>query len=179
MNQTNTSGETLFSAVHPDIVKQTNVSSLILSACLCVVGISIFAVSYGMDDSSSTLSMLCMTIGTILILLGIFRLFWRSKEWVYLPTKSTIKEGSSFFDEGNLSTIADALRKKDFTSGRNAPMKPGGSVRLDYFLSRDRKFAAVQLFRFIPYTYEPASSIYYYTDNDAAAFVHCLDKGRF
>ena len=32
---------------------------------------------------------------------------------------------------------------------------------MDYMISQDKKFVAAQLFRFIPYTYEPASSVFY------------------
>lgn len=49
-----------------------------------------------MSDKSSTLSMGLMVLGTALILLGVFRLFWKSKEIVYLPTGSVAKERSLF-----------------------------------------------------------------------------------
>ena len=42
---------------------------------------------------------------------------------------------------------------------------------MDYMISQDKKFVAAQLFRFIPYTYEPASSVFYFTGDDASAFV--------
>ena len=45
--------------------------------------IHIFATSLKMGDSSSTMSMVFMAGGTILFLWAVFRLFWRSKEWVY------------------------------------------------------------------------------------------------
>jgi len=45
-------------------------------------------------------------------------------------------------------------------------------------VSKDGKFAAVQLFRFVPYTYEPISDIYYYTDADAKAFQNYLEINK-
>ena len=39
-----------------------------------------------------------MVLGTAFFLLGIFRLFWKSKEVVYIPTGSVTKERSVFFD---------------------------------------------------------------------------------
>ncbi len=179
MNQTTYSGETLFSAAHPDIVKRTNVSSVLLSIALLVGGIGLFVASFQMEDPSSTVSMLCLTAGCILSLLAVLRLCSKSKEWIYQPTGSALKKDSSLFDESSLNAMADILHKKDFATRRNVCAKPGGAVRLDYFISRDRKFAAAQLFHFIPYTYEPVSSVHYYTDNEAAAFVHCLETGKF
>lgn len=179
MNNTISAGATLFSTAHPDIVKRTSLSSVIISAILCVAGAGAFATSLKMGDSSSTMSMFFMAGGTILFLLAVYRLFWRSKEWVYLPTGSVAKEGSCYFDVCDLQTLNNALDKKTFTSHKDVKVKTNGNVRMDYMISQDKKFVAVQLFRFIPYTYEPASSVIYYTGNDASAFVHCLETSAF
>lgn len=179
MNNTISADAILFSTAHPDIVKRTSLSSVILSAILCIVGAGAFATSLKMGDSSSTISMLFMAGGTILFLLAVYRLFWRSKEWVYIPTGSVAKEGSCFFDVCDLEALNDALDKKTFTSHKDVRVKTNGNMRMDYMISRDKKFAAVQLFRFVPYTYEPASSVIYYTGNDASAFVHCLETSAF
>ena len=179
MNNTISADATLFSAAHPDIVKRTSLSSVIISAILCVVGAGAFLTSLKMGDSSSTISMLFMAGGTILFLIAVYRLFWRSKEWVYLPTGSVAKEGSCFFDACDLHALNDALAQKAFSSHNDVKVKTNGNVRMDYMISQDKKFVAVQLFRFIPYTYEPASSVFYFTGNDANAFVRCLETSDF
>lgn len=179
MNNTTSAEATLFSAVHPDIVKRTSVSSIVISTVLCVAGAGAFAASLKMGDSSSTMSMVLMSVGTILILWAVFRFFWGSKEWVYAPTGSVTKEGSCFFDVCDLQTLTHALEKKDFEAKNNVPVKTNGNVRMDYMISQDKNFAAVQLFRFIPYTYEPASSVLYFTGEDAGAFVRCLRTNNF
>lgn len=170
---------TLFSTTHPDVVKRTSVSSVILSAVLCVTGVCAFAASLKTGDSSSTLSMAFMTGGTILLLWAVFRFFWRSKEWVYAPTGSVAEEGGCFFDVCDLQALTETLEKKDFETKNGVNVKKNGNVRMDYMISRDKRFVAVQLFRFIPYTYEPASSVFYFTGDDARAFVHCLETSDF
>lgn len=170
---------TLFSTAHPDIVKRTSVSSVIVSAVLCMIGAGAFVTSLKMSDSSSIMGMLFMTGGTILFLLAVFRLFWRSKEWVYTPTGSVTKEGSCFFDVCDLQALNEALETKSFGSKNDVKVKTSGNVRMDYLVSQDKKFVAVQLFRFVPYTYEAASSVFYYTGNDASTFVHCLETNKF
>ena len=85
---TQTIDATLFASSHPDIAKRTSVSGLIISLVMMVVGILIFVSIFEMNDKSSTISMGLMVLGTALILLGVFRLFWKSKEIVYLPTGS-------------------------------------------------------------------------------------------
>lgn len=179
MNNTIPVDATLFSTAHPDIVKRTSVSSVILSVILCVVGSGAFIASLKMGDSSSTISILLMTGGTLLFLLAVFRLFWRSKEWVYIPTDSVAKEGSCFFDICDLQALSDTLEQRAFDIKKDVKGKTNGNIRMDYMISQDKKFAAVQLFRFIPYTYETASPVFYYTGNDASRFVHCLKTSDF
>ena len=80
---TKTIDATLFASSHPDIVKRTSVSGLIFSVAMLLVGVFIFASIFEMSDKSSTLSMALMVLGTAFVLLGVFRLFWKSKEVVY------------------------------------------------------------------------------------------------
>lgn len=93
---TQTIDATLFASSHPDIVKRTSVSGLIFSVAMLLVGVFIFASIFEMSDKSSTLSMALMVLGTAFVLLGVFRLFWKSKEVVYLPTGS-VDQGTQCF----------------------------------------------------------------------------------
>lgn len=68
MSNTVSTEATLFSTTHPDVVKRTSISSVIISAILCVIGAGAFATSLKMGDSSSTMSMVFMAGGTILFL---------------------------------------------------------------------------------------------------------------
>ena len=89
---------TIFASSHPDIAKRTSVSGLIFSGFMLLIGVLAFISTFEMEDRSSTLSMGLMVLGSGLFLIGIFRLFWKSKEVVYLPTGSIAKEQSIFFD---------------------------------------------------------------------------------
>ena len=89
---------TIFASSHPDIAKRTSVSGLIFSCIMLLAGVIAFVSTFEMEDRSSTISMGLMVLGTALFLIGVFRLFWKSKEIVYLPTGSVAKEQSIFFD---------------------------------------------------------------------------------
>lgn len=132
MSNTVSTEATLFSTTHPDVVKRTSVSSIIISAILCVIGAGAFATSLKMGDSSSTMSMVLMAGGTILFLWAVFRFFWRGKEWVYAPTGSVAKEGTCFFDGCDLQALTDALEKKGFETRNDVKVKTNGNVRMDY-----------------------------------------------
>lgn len=170
---------TLFSTVHPDMEKRTSVSSILMSAVIAVLGIGAFVSSMRMDDATSTWSMVLMTGGTVLLLVALFRLFWKSKEWVYIPTGSVAKDGSCYFDICDLQALNNLLEQRTFDTGVDVKARSNGNARMDYMVSRDKKFAAVQLFRFVPYTYEAASSVFYLTGKDATSFVRCLETGNF
>ena len=165
---TQTIDATLFASSHPDIVKRTSVSGLIFSVAMLLVGVFIFASIFEMSDKSSTLSMALMVLGTAFVLLGVFRLFWKSKEVVYLPTGSVTKERSVFFDLKYLGKLTDGETEIK-SSG-------SGNVRMDVMISQDNKFAAVQLYQFVPYTYTPVTSVRYYTGSDAVAVSTFLEK---
>jgi len=165
---------TLLSAVHPHISKHTNVLSILLSLVVVLAGIVSIVLSFNVGKSSSTWSMALLTLGIILILVALYRAFWKSTEIVYIPTGSTINEGSYFVDSADLTALRNVMTDKSFGQS-DISFKQGGNGRIDYMASKDGKFMAVQLFQFVPYTYEPASEIYYYVDADAQAFRHFLE----
>lgn len=166
---------TLLATSHPHIAKHTNIVSIVISAIVGLGGMALMYFSLDMDASSSTVCMSLLTVGAILVLVALYRLFWKSTVIVYTPTGSTIREGSRFSDSDDLDVLQRLMEKKNFGQLPIIAFKPSGNGRLDYMVSKDGQFAAVQLFRFVPYTYEPISEIYYYTDADAKAFQHYLE----
>lgn len=173
---TQTIDATLFASTHPDIVKRTSVSGLIFSVIMLLVGALVFVSIFEMNDRSSAISMGLLVAGVALILFGIFRLFWRSKEIVYLPTGSVTKESSIFFDLKYLNRLTDMIEHKQLSNETDIKSDASGNVRMDVMISQDNKFAAVQLFQFVPYTYNPVTSISYFTGNEAAAISALLLK---
>ena len=179
MNQTDYAEATLLSAVHPHLSKHTNVFSILISVLVALAGIAAIVWALDLDKSSSTLSMTLLTLGTILLLVALYRMFWRSRETVYLPTGSCITEGSYYLDTCDLNGLSSMLEQGDFNASKGIAFKVSGNARMDYMLSKDHQFVAVQLFRFVPYTYEPASQVYYYTGNEAALFARHLNDKSF
>ena len=152
MATTQTIDATIFASSHPDIAKRTSVSGVLISSVMLLVGILAFASTFELEDKSSTVSMALMVLGTGLFLMGIFRLFWKSKEVIYLPTKSVAKEHSIFFDLKHMDALRNLVNSGSFSAGSNIKSEASGNIRMDVILSADKKFAAVQLFQFIPYT---------------------------
>lgn len=169
---------TIFASSHPDIAKRTSVSGLIFSGLMLLIGVLAFISTFEMEDRSSTLSMGLMVLGSGLFLIGIFRLFWKSKEVVYLPTGSIAKEQSIFFDLKYMDQLKEIVKSGAFSADTNLKGGTSGNLRMDIILSEDKKFAAVQLFQFVPYTYNPITSVQYFTNGEATAVAGFLSKCR-
>ena len=179
MSNTVSTEATLFSTTHPDVVKTYqyffcyHIRYPLRDRCRCICNL--------FKDGGFLIHHEYGVYGwwNHFVLWAVFRLFWRSKEWVYAPTGSVAKEGACFFDVCDLQALTETLEKKGFETKNDVKVKTNGNVRMDYMISQDKKFVAAQLFRFIPYTYEPASSVFYFTGDDASAFVHCLETSEF
>lgn len=167
---------TLFASTHPDIVKRTCISGLIFSVVMVLSGVLLFISIFEMHEKSPTISMSLMVMGTALILWGVFRLFWKSKEMVYQPTGSVTKGQSLFFDLKHLPRLTNILENGQFGAESVVKSDMSGNVRLDAMLSQDHRFAAVQLLQFVPYSYVPVTSVRYFTDSEAAAVSAFLTK---
>ena len=100
---------TLLSTSSSHISKRTNLTSVVISVAIALLGMLLVYFSLDMDESSSTLSMVLLTLGTALILVSLYRIFWMSSEIVYAPTGSTITEGSYYIETENLSTLQRLL----------------------------------------------------------------------
>lgn len=175
MNQTNNVEAILSSAKHPHISKHTSVFSILVSLFVALLGIVAILLSVFMENASDALSMSSLTVGIILILVALYRIFWKSTEVVYIPTGSVVKEGSCYMDSCDLVELTHLIENKGFGLSTRMTFKQSGNGRLDYLISKDGQFAAVQLFHFIPYMYEPTSQVYYYTGDDAVAFARFLN----
>ena len=178
MATTQTIDATIFASSHPDIAKRTSVSGVLISSIMLLIGILAFASIFELDDKSSTASMALMVLGTGLFLMGIFRLFWKSKEVIYLPTKSVAKEHSVFFDLKHVDTLMNFVNSGSFSTDLKIKSEASGNIRMDVMLSADKKFAAVQLFQFVPYTYQPITPVQYFTNEEASAVVAFLSKSK-
>lgn len=178
MATTQTIDATIFASTHPDIAKRTSVSGVLISSVMLLIGILAFASIFELDDKSSTTSMALMVLGTGLFLMGIFRLFWKSKEVIYLPTKSVAKEHSVFFDLKHVDTLKNFVNSGSFSTDLKIKSEASGNIRMDVILSADKKFAAVQLFQFVPYTYQPITPVQYFTNEEASAVVAFLSKSK-
>ena len=167
--------ETLFSATHPQLEKHISVKQILVSAFIALFGALGIVLSIVLDQSHSTLCMVFLTLGVILMLFALYRLFTKSKETVYKPTGSEVRSDTLYMDSVELQSLKQMMVKNEFSTSSRLVFKEGGNGRLDYMVSKDGRFVAIQLLQFVPYTYESVTGVYYYTDNDAVVVARCIN----
>lgn len=169
----------LFTSTHEQVSRRTDVQSIVLSILLILLGSMAFYFSIKEENDSSSWSMLIMTVGTALLLIGVFRVFWKSHSWFYTPTQSRISVKSEFYETSDFKYLKLKLDNGDFSGEKTIRSGNTGGIRMDYMYSKDKKFAAVQLYQFSSYIYQPVTQIYYYKDNEACKFIDCAVKKMF
>ncbi len=168
--------DSLFANSHPDISKRVNLPGLVVSLVLLVLGIALFIATTQIEDHSSASCMGLMALGTILILVAIFRLVWKLKVTVYTPTGSVTKMHNRFFELKDKDKLKTIIQSGNFAGEATVKSESSGNVRMDVMISEDKKFAAVQLFQFVSYTYDPLTPVQYYTNTEASDLAHFLSK---
>jgi len=166
----------VFAAAHPHIAKRTNFSRLIFSIIVFLVGFTLLVYGFRMEESVSLTKIGLGVIGFSMIAYSLYRFWNRFDETIYVPTGSITKERSFYFDLKHLDDLHGCVDTGDFSRLSGVRADVNGNIRMDLMVSRDRKFVAVQLFQFVPYVYQPITTVYYYTNGEADSIIRYLDK---
>lgn len=161
-----------------DFVERTNLFQLLSSSSIFIFGVILFAVVSQLSDKETVFAMGLLVIGSILILWSLFRFFSKSKNLVYIPTGSATCEASLFFNLKDFSTLSQWLENGEFASDVPVSSERNGNLRLDVLFTKDRQFAALQLFQFVPYTYAPVTTVAYFKGDDAVSVCNFLASCR-
>ena len=175
MKETTHVEETLFSSTHIQLDKHVSVKQILMSSFIALCGVVGIVLCMVMENAGSTLCMAFLTIGIILFLWALYRFFTKSHEVIYKPTGSEVHSGTLYMDTVELQNLQQMMKKNDFSGSSRFSFKEGGNGRLDYLVSKDGRFVALQLFQFVPYAYEAVSEKCYYTDDIAVAIAHRLN----
>ena len=77
-----------------------------------------------------------------------------------------------------MDQLKEMVKSGMFPADMMLKSESSGNIRMDVILSEDKKFAAVQLFQFVPYTYQPVTAVHYFTNDAAAAVAAFLTKSQ-
>ena len=114
------------------------------------------------------LFILCASTALALVM---YRLYVKSKQMIYTPADRVVNEAVAYFDLRDFERLHEHLKTMDFSTLQDVKVEPSGNIRLDLFVSIDKRFVAAQLFQFIPYRYKAVTPIYHYNGEVAVQFL--------
>lgn len=144
-----------------------NTKSVILSIFIILLGLGIIVLSSWIEDKSSSSYMAGNTLAVVLLILGFYRLLFKRTKLVYLPTTSEILSGSFYFDTKYLNALKSAIVNNEEIDYSHYEFVKSGNSRLDYMVSKDSKFVALQLYQYVPYTFEAMCEVICHEGDDA------------
>ena len=167
------------SSSNQDIRQRFNVKKTIIGVIVLLIGLFHLPEAILLIMDGISLDSILYLIGNILLcLLGIYQLKFRSREMRYLPTKSVVKEKNYSFNLKYLEPLKEMIETGNFYNNINIEKGTGGNLRLDVLMSADKKFAAVRLLQFIPYSYIPVMDMQYLRNDKIAALENFLEHSK-
>jgi hypothetical protein len=148
---------------HPEISKGINIKNIIIASILAVAGIITLILSW-------------FGIAAILLITAIVAFAVWAKTDTYKPSGSPVKKVSFYFDKEYLSAIQEIIGEKIKDDPKIIKFVKMGSARIDLICSEDKEFAAVQLFEFVPHTYEEVTKLTSYKGAEAKKLLDYIEN---
>lgn len=98
------------------------------------------------------------------------------RRWHYKPTQSAVSKKEYHFIADDFDDLKACLEKHCFNDLKKLHCKTLSPIELVVLSSKDRHFAAAQIFRYSDYDFKPISDISVYTDADAEVFLKVLKE---
>ena len=150
---------------HTGIKPATNSKSILITTSCLILGLALLSSASFIEDHTSGLYLAAICFPFLLLLVALFFLIFRRKQLVYASTGSPIISGHLYFDKSQMDVVISMLNADSPENIEWTGFKAHGNARLVYMVSRDAKFAAIQLDEYIPHNYEPVTDIFYYSDH--------------
>ena len=158
-------------ASNGQVVRRKNPVSLFLSSAVLAVGLVLLIVAGQMGDRTTSVYIASLVFGVSGVLAGGLLLLFGGRQFIYTPTKSKVTLHSYFFEPNQFHTVCQAVKSGDCTTLKSLKRSDNSGIRLDVLSSADHRFAAAQVYHYVPYTYTPASQLYCSYDDRAQELI--------
>ena len=139
------------------IQKRFNISALISGIVLIGLGALLFVYSRSMDGNMLSSSLIFF--GIVSVAFALFLLIARLNAEVYTKTNSPIVRRQVYFDAADFYNIKSAIEEGKFDTLDKFKRVDEGNVQLYVVHSKDKKFAALQLFKYEPFDFIPQTDV--------------------
>jgi len=105
--------------------------------------------------------------------------FLSSTRYTVRATGSPVRKQTVYFNKNSLNGLLKALAVKDFKDIKPLEiMQSNSNCYIDVVTSADKKFAAAQIFEYVPFTYQPITELYTMEGAIADNFLSYLEKSK-
>ena len=139
------------------IQKRFNISALLSGIVLIGLGALLFVYSRSMDGNMLSSSLIFF--GIVSVAFALFLIIARLNAEVYTKTNSPIVRRQVYFDAADFYNIKSAIEEGKFDTLDKFKRVDEGNVQLYVVHSKDKKFAALQLFKYEPFDFIPQTDV--------------------
>lgn len=150
-----------------DVELKPNISRAILAVTVMICGVAFFIITHNIEFHNSQISHSVVVLSAIIIAWGFHLLFSNKSQLVYEPSMSKLKHHTLRLRAGDdsLSRLSDL--DGQLQNDIENHMTANGSIRIDYLISTDKKFAVIQLFDRFDIEHRFCTPIHVYHDENA------------
>lgn len=160
---------------HPDIdiIKPNKTVPMII----LIIGVAALLCGIVGFISSKAVNIALIISGIAVIILGIVQFINVSKEhFIHKSSEKKIKKYRIFLNQEGMQKIDRFIKEKENHSLESIQKEMNANKLLVVMSTDDASFMLAQLFEYIPYVYEPTSSVYHLSENKAKKLLDFCKK---
>ncbi|MCU6768300.1 hypothetical protein OCV73_04980 [Barnesiella propionica] len=143
-----------------------------------IIAVAAFALSSVVTDPQSSLKLALLVAGVAMIVYGVIKLALGKKTVIYKATGDVLSQTDILFDSQEVVRLKRMVEDRQFDNIATLKLITGNKagVKLSMGVTADRKFACIQVFEFIPFSYEPVMPQISLYGDEAAKLAEAVDK---
>lgn len=166
--------EDIEAVTNREVVKQNKISLAAIGFIVIALGFTVWG--FTITDPNSSLATFLYTAAVSLGIIGVFKLCMGRNCYLFKPTGSRLKKLCIYFDDKESQTLQYCMESKRFDDILRMKRQDNTGVKVDIMLASDKKFMAVQLSEYIPYTYQAISPVMCYYGEEAKRLAQVMEK---
>lgn len=152
-------------ATNQEVIKQRKISFMAIG--VIILSVTMAVGGYMIEDGNSTMTTLLFTVAVCGLIGGVIKISMGHNYYMFRPTGSRIDEITLYFDARESAALQNCIESRRFDDLKRLKRQTNTGVKVDAMIANDKKFVAVQISTFIPYTYEPICPVMCYYGDEA------------
>jgi len=158
------------------ITKKVNIAAILMVLLLLALGGVAMSVGFFQEQLNPWVDNMLIFMGVILVIWAVILFFLKNKKYVYKETGSAVKPSEYFVQREQMENVKMILSHAGFSLAKPVHFLENGNVCIKVLKSDDARFAAVQVFEYVSFSFLAATQLYCYTDVQAGDFIAFLER---